>query len=389
MASASAALPVNVSASRTIETKSAAADVAEQPFDRVFAQEVSRREEGGAAGESGARESAQAESAPPAETESVSDNQDAELPAQNVAVVPWLLMMQQVTQPAQVTQSTAILTEGATVTQPAGQGQGASAVSQVPTSVLAGSEEDAATGALAAAGGRGEALTTSLAANSTIESGKSLPQAVSSAMEKTSFAGMLASRLGGDGETLQSDDSAKVPSWMASAQTMVYQPEVGGAQASKVVAQHVVAEPVSDARWGDAVAQRVSMMLGRQEQQVDMQLNPPHLGPMEVRLTLGQEQASVVFASQHAAVREALEAATPKLTALLADQGIQLVNVQVASDSLHQQAQEQSRQQQASSFSGGDRGQRNGSAYEPESSAPNWIGDVTVPVARSGVSLYV
>lgn len=152
--------------------------------------------------------------------------------------------------------------------------------------------------------------------------------------------------------------------------------------------QRMIAEPVGNARWGDAVAQQVTIMLGRQEQQMDMQLNPPHLGPMEVRLTMGSEQASIVFTSQHAAVREALAAATPKLTALLADQGIQLVNVQVASDSLNQHAQEQARQQFASSDtrSGGHDSYR--SLIEGQE-IPRTLTGVSIPVARSGVSLYV
>ncbi|MBE9609957.1 flagellar hook-length control protein FliK [Chitinilyticum piscinae] len=151
-----------------------------------------------------------------------------------------------------------------------------------------------------------------------------------------------------------------------------------------------LAEPVGSKGWGDALAQRVGMMLGRKEQQIDMQLNPPHLGPMEVKLTLGNEQASVVFTSQHAAVREALAAATPRLTALLADQGIQLTDVQVASDSL-QQHQQQAAQQQAQSNQGG--APRSGGTFaERDGVAGNHtlpvIGELRVPVARSGVSFY-
>jgi flagellar hook-length control protein FliK len=220
-----------------------------------------------------------------------------------------------------------------------------------------------------------------LAANAATDSGKALPQDLTLVQEKTSFAEMFFERR-------SAKDEFKESSWATPGQVAA-QPLAPGLQAGKALAQHVVAEPVGDSRWGDAVAQRVSMMLGKQEQQVDMQLNPPHLGPMEVRLTLGQEQASVIFTSQHAAVREALAAATPKLSALLADQGIQLVNVQVASDSLNQQAQEQSHQQQAATFSG--RGQDGRSGQRPlhELTMPRWSGEVTVPVARSGVSLYV
>ena len=151
---------------------------------------------------------------------------------------------------------------------------------------------------------------------------------------------------------------------------------------------HHVATPVGDTRWGEAVAQRVGIMLGRQEQKIEMTLNPPNLGPMEVRLNLSQEQASVVFTSQNAAVREALAAATPRLTALLADQGIVLTNVQVASDSLQQQQQQasqQSNQQTQSRVAGAALGVTYGESPETRLE----LGDIRLPQARGGVSLFV
>jgi flagellar hook-length control protein FliK len=160
------------------------------------------------------------------------------------------------------------------------------------------------------------------------------------------------------------------------------------AEAKQTVARHTVSETVGEKGWGEAVAQRVSLMLGRQEQKLEMQLNPPNLGPMEVRLSLGGEQASVVFASQHAGVREALAAATPRLTALLADQGIVLTNVQVASDSLNQQPFQQAFQQHAGEQGRARQGMTAGQAADDDVKIRE-LGAVRMPVARSGVSLYV
>ncbi|WP_348944095.1 flagellar hook-length control protein FliK [Chitinibacter sp. FCG-7] len=166
-------------------------------------------------------------------------------------------------------------------------------------------------------------------------------------------------------------------------------------QASRSAATTAYIEtPVQDARWGDAVAQRVSLMLGKQEQQIEMQLNPPNLGPMEVRLNLGNEQASVVFTSQHAAVREALAAATPKLTALLADQGIVLQNVQVASDSLQQQQQNAFSQQQAQQFDSPAGGTRHGTIANTMGNETGIerrvnLSDLRLPAGSTRVSLFV
>ncbi|MBM3116199.1 flagellar hook-length control protein FliK [Jeongeupia naejangsanensis] len=156
----------------------------------------------------------------------------------------------------------------------------------------------------------------------------------------------------------------------------------------KATPTHNVVPHVGESRWGDAVAQRVAMMIGKHEQKLEMQLNPPNLGPMDVQLTLAQDQASVVFASQHAAVREALAAATPRLTALLADQGIQLVNVQVASDSLNQHAQQQAQSGQDSGSSRPEpRGTSGSNAVEPAELRVD-LGTRRLPVSGGGLSFY-
>ncbi|AOY01712.1 hypothetical protein BJP62_15335 [Jeongeupia sp. USM3] len=192
-------------------------------------------------------------------------------------------------------------------------------------------------------------------------------------------AGLAAVETGENGETVD-------PAQFAAARSeTAFRPAAEPVAAPvKPAPTHHVSTPVGESRWGDAVAQRVAMMIGRQEQKLEMQLNPPNLGPMDVQLTLAHDQASVVFASQHAAVREALAAATPRLTALLADQGIQLVNVQVASDSLNQHAQ-----QQAQSDPGPSQQRSPGgtSAAEPAELRVD-LGTRRLPVSGGGLSFY-
>ena len=222
-------------------------------------------------------------------------------------------------------------------------------------------------------------------ANQALVAGKNLPSPADAAANSASVLVQVDAQLAeamSDGEFDQSlQASLQVQPGQARSQAAASTEQV------PVLARHVVAEPVGEGKWGEVVAQRVSMMLGRQEQRLEMQLNPPNLGPMEVRLSLGAEQASIVFTSQHAAVREALAAATPRLTALLADQGIVLRDVQVASDSLSQQQFQQAYQQQ-------DGHKQRGATsavlvegvHEPVMLD---LGSIRVPVARSGVSLYV
>jgi len=61
-----------------------------------------------------------------------------------------------------------------------------------------------------------------------------------------------------------------------------------------------------------------------------LHLSPPDLGPMSVRISMEQDQASLAFSSPHAMVREAIEAALPRLRDMLGSQGITLVDVNVS-----------------------------------------------------------
>jgi len=70
-----------------------------------------------------------------------------------------------------------------------------------------------------------------------------------------------------------------------------------------------------------------------------MHLNPPELGPLQITLTITNDQASAQFVSQHAAVREAIDAAMPRLREMLAEGGITLGNTSVSAESSGQQAQ--------------------------------------------------
>jgi flagellar hook-length control protein FliK len=90
-----------------------------------------------------------------------------------------------------------------------------------------------------------------------------------------------------------------------------------------------VPEPVGGRAWPAAISDRIMWMVQGEQQVAKLKLNPPNLGPIEVRLTLNQDQASIVFAAHHAAVRDALEAAMPRLRELLEQQSLQLVQADV------------------------------------------------------------
>lgn len=101
-------------------------------------------------------------------------------------------------------------------------------------------------------------------------------------------------------------------------------------------------QPLTNPAWGDALGNRLVWTMGQQQQAVEMRLNPPALGPLEVRISMSEGQANLTFATQHLPVREAIEAATPRLREMLGDSGINLgsVSVNVGTSAQQQQSGE-------------------------------------------------
>jgi hypothetical protein len=81
--------------------------------------------------------------------------------------------------------------------------------------------------------------------------------------------------------------------------------------------------------WDQAMGERMLWMVGRDVQSASVRINPPHLGPVDIRISIQNDQATVHFSAQHGVVREALEAAIPRLREMMAENNLQLVNVDV------------------------------------------------------------
>lgn len=94
--------------------------------------------------------------------------------------------------------------------------------------------------------------------------------------------------------------------------------------------------PLGDSRWHDDFGQKVVWLAKQEVQSAQISINPPNLGPIEISLKLGPDQATAVFTSPHADVREALEAALPRLREMFSGAGIQLGDAQVNAQSQQQ-----------------------------------------------------
>lgn len=90
---------------------------------------------------------------------------------------------------------------------------------------------------------------------------------------------------------------------------------------------------VGSPAWGGELGQKVVWLVNQQQQVAHINVTPPQLGPIEIRLNLANDQASATFVSPHAAVRDAIEAALPRLRDMLAESGLTLGNVDVSAHS--------------------------------------------------------
>lgn len=107
----------------------------------------------------------------------------------------------------------------------------------------------------------------------------------------------------------------------------------------------VIDTPVGRPGWGDELGAKVVVVVRDGQQSAEMQLNPPNLGPLEVRLSVQNDQTTLMFVSAHASVREAIQAALPRLSGMFAESGLSMGSVTVGDQSLAQQQQQQQNDQ--------------------------------------------
>lgn len=88
------------------------------------------------------------------------------------------------------------------------------------------------------------------------------------------------------------------------------------------------------------VQAQVGMMLARNMKSVDIRLDPPELGSMQIKLSLG-EQANVSFVVSSQQAKDALEESLPRLKELLEQQGMQLGDSDVTQDNRNSDSEEQ------------------------------------------------
>ncbi|MEW8508000.1 MAG: flagellar hook-length control protein FliK [Candidatus Thiodiazotropha sp.] len=107
--------------------------------------------------------------------------------------------------------------------------------------------------------------------------------------------------------------------------------------------------PLGQPGWDRAMGERIQWMVGNNIQQAEIKLNPPNLGPLEIRISVQNDQTSVTFVTTQAPTREALEASIPRLREQFGEINLNLANVDVG----QRQAGESQQDEKARSASNG------------------------------------
>ncbi len=137
--------------------------------------------------------------------------------------------------------------------------------------------------------------------------------------------------------------------------------------------------PLDHPAWGNELGQKLVWMVADKHHVAEMHINPPQLGPVDIKLTVDGNETTAVFTSPHSEVRQVLESSLPKLREVLAESGIMLGNASVTADSPRDGSAFAQPQQRLPRV-GGDAGA--GSEHDPIRQAP-------VPVrARGLVDLF-
>jgi flagellar hook-length control protein FliK len=99
-----------------------------------------------------------------------------------------------------------------------------------------------------------------------------------------------------------------------------------------------IAAGVDTAQFGQGVADRVSLMMDSNLTNAKLQVNPPALGPIEVRIALQGGHAQVWLSSHSAVTRDALESSSSKLREMLGSQGFSQVSIDISQRSFQERS---------------------------------------------------
>lgn len=191
-----------------------------------------------------------------------------------------------------------------------------------------------------------KAAAQSLAQQQTSSAQPATPSAALSAAEEKAAAAPVEADTADDGlkqmlEQRLADLSGK-PSPGQNTSTMALQEAPRLQQTAPTSTPTVPQTPVAlkQSGWDQALTNSVKWMVNENLQEANIRVKPAELGPIQVKVSMQDEQLRLSFTATHAATREALESAMPRLREVMSASGMDLGNVDVNQEGLAKQFQQ-------------------------------------------------
>ena len=132
--------------------------------------------------------------------------------------------------------------------------------------------------------------------------------------------------------------------------------------------------------FANAVKDKVMVMINQKIQQVEIQLDPPEMGNVHVRVNLQNEQAAVQFIVQNQQAKDALEQNMGKLRDMLSENGVDVGDANIE--------QRQPDEQSETAFSDEKNGAKNGNGSEQMADETHTQVHNVVKASSTGVDYY-
>ena len=375
------ATPMNLNPAQAVQAAPQAAKDAtspDVPFSQVLSGEIAQNRKNDSARESadanaGAGPASQAatpaegkgDSAQPAKAgDDATHERQASAPAEDVAVAPETLLALAISPDAFKAVAATVGTAAAATEPGSAPGAGAVPILDARTGRAIAAMQSAPQGT--------QKLDPQLPGKEDVQAAGSA-RVLPSAAAATSFSGQLAAARQSDvakpGELLS--DLMGNPAMHAAAHAPL-ETKLASAEA----ASPRLAPTVGTTAWGQALGEKLVWMAAGTQHTASLTLNPPNLGPLQIVLNVTNDQATASFFSAQPEVRQALEAAFPRLREMMNDAGIQLGQATVSADTPRQNdTPDRQAQRIAPPFPGAD------------PAAPDAMSAVHAPVRSSGRGL--
>lgn len=115
-----------------------------------------------------------------------------------------------------------------------------------------------------------------------------------------------------------------------------------GSAEARPVSPTYIHVPLGNTQWQSELGNRVTWLArAGGNQSAEIRLNPANLGPIEVKIMMKDDQATITFNAQHGVVRDAIEASLPRLREMFLNSGMQLAQANVSDQPFQEPRQRQ------------------------------------------------